>query len=384
MILRTVLFISLFSAHLFTSQAQDRNIKKTVLTKQLDNLYRSQFPDEDAPGGSVLVQKGDNTVFLANYGVADIQTGERITEHTLFNTGSISKTFVANGILLLHQQGKLSIDDPILKYFPDFDHPELVKDVTIKHLLSHTSGIPDIRKIKEEREFYLTAKDTQNFEPLKLVDSLHFQPGERFRYSNPVYNGLALIIDVVTGEPWQKFIRENIYLPSGMVNSKLQDGPEPQTGVAHGYYFKDGQYQEYDYREEPTFAASGNSGVWSSVTELAKYKKAIQNAVFLDKELLKESRSAWKPKNWNSKTEPFIGYSWYIGKDTFLYKPNPYDVSFVYHTGGNAGYRSYFIEIPEHDILIVALFNQPPTDLLKLIFRTIDILKTHNWLEDKP
>lgn len=384
MIVRTVFFISLFSAHLFISRAQDRNVKKTVLKYQLDTLYRSQFTDADAPGGSVLVKKRDNTVFIANYGVADIQTRERITEHTLFNTGSISKTFVANGILLLHQQGKLSIDDLILKYFPDFDHPELVKNVTIKHLLSHTSGIPDIRKIKEEKEFYLTAKDTQNFEPLKRVDSLHFQPGERFRYSNPVYNGLALIIDQVTGEPWQKFITENIYLPSGMVNSKLQDGPEPQTGVAHGYYFKEGQYHEYDYGEEPTFAASGNSGVWSSVTELAKYKKAIQNAVFLNKDLLEESRSAWKPKNWNSKTEPFIGYSWYIGKDTFLYKPNPYDVSFVYHTGGNAGYRSYYIEIPEHDILIVALFNQPPTDLLRLINKTIDILQAHQWLQDKP
>ena len=83
-----------------------------------------------------------------------------------------------------------------------------------------------------------------------------------------------MIIDQVTGAPWQKFITDNIYLPSGMVNSKLQDGPEPQTGVAHGYYFKEGQFHEYDYGEEHTFAASGNSGVWSSVTELVKYKKS--------------------------------------------------------------------------------------------------------------
>ena len=384
MILRTVFLIILLFANLFISNAQGNNAKKTVLQYQLDTLYSSQFPEAGAPGGSVLITKGDATVFLANYGVADIQTGERITEHTLFNTGSISKTFVANGILLLHQQGKLSIDDPILKYFPDFDHPELVKDVTIKHLLSHTSGIPDIRKIKEEREFYLTAKDTQNFEPLKRVDSLLFQPGEEFRYSNPAYNGLALIIDKVTGEPWQKFIKKNIYLPSGMVNSKLQDGPEPQTGVAHGYYFKEGQFHEYDYGEEPTFAASGNSGVWSSVRELSKYKKAIQNGLFLDKELLKQSRIIWQPQKWRLDKKPFIGYSWYIGKDTFLYKPNPYDASFVYHTGGNAGYRSYYIEIQEYDILIVALFNQPPADLLSLIYKTIDILKAHNWLQDKP
>ena len=116
MILRTVFLIIFFCANLFISNAQDSNIKKTVLKYQLDTLYRSQFPDADAPGGSVFIQNGDDTVFIANYGVADIQSGERITEHTLFNTGSISKTFVANGILLLHQQGKLIIDDPTLKY----------------------------------------------------------------------------------------------------------------------------------------------------------------------------------------------------------------------------------------------------------------------------
>ena len=120
----------------------------------------------------------------------------------------------------------------------DFKNTEIADRVRIKHLLSHTSGLPDNRNVDENFEFFLSAKDEENFAPVKQADSLNFEPGEKFEYSNPAFNGLALIIEKITGQPWQKFITDSIFIPSGMVNSKITDGPYPQEGVAHGYELK--------------------------------------------------------------------------------------------------------------------------------------------------
>ncbi|WP_051473642.1 serine hydrolase domain-containing protein [Aquimarina macrocephali] len=186
----------LFIASLSSCKNKQTVTKATLLQTQLDSLYTKQFPNPDQPGGTVLIKKGEKTLFLHSYGVADMQTGDKNTEHTLFNTSSISKTFVANGILILQQQGLLSIEDSIVKYFNDFTNQEIANKIKIKHWLSHTSGIPDSRKVSQNREFYLTARDTQNFAPLKKVDSLYFEPGERFKYSNPTYNGLELFNNI--------------------------------------------------------------------------------------------------------------------------------------------------------------------------------------------
>ena len=347
---------------------------------ELDSMLSAEFLP-DLPGGSVLVKKGERIVFLRSYGVADLETKEKITENTLFNLGSVSKTFVSNGILILKEQGLLSLEDSISQYFDDFKNEDIANSVRIKHLLSHTSGLPDIRNVSDNFEFFLTAKDEENFAPIKEADSLDFAPGERYEYSNPAFNGLALIIEKLTGEPWQKFITDSIFMPSGMVSSRITNGPYPQDGVAHGYSMKDGKYSEDDYGEYPTFAAAGNGGVWSSVTELAAYERAIQQNIFLGKVLTDESRSVYYPKNWAESMDPFIGYSWFIGEERFLDEENSFGVRFIYHLGDQGGFRAFYIVIPEKDILYVGLFNRPPEDIDSIIKKGISLFLKNNWLE---
>ena len=265
-----------------------------------------------------MVSKDGQVIFAKGYGVADMGSKENITPSTLFNTGSVSKTFVANAILILAEEGRLSLDDPITKYFDDFDHPEIVSEIRIKHLLSHTSGLPDLRKVGENQEFYLTAKDMENFEPLKRVNRLNFNPGERFEYSNPAYNGLALIIEQLTNKKWQEFVSQRIFEPSGMKTSKITDGAYPENDVAHGYVLEEGQYVEYDYGEVPTFAAAGNGGVWSSVMELADYHQAMKEYKFLTPELTEESKNVFSPTNWSHPEAPHVGYSWFIGEQSLF------------------------------------------------------------------
>ncbi len=351
------------------------------LEANLDELFKKEF-SQNEPGGCILVKKADKTIFLKSYGIADLETKEAITENTIFNTGSISKTFVSNGILILEERGLLSIEDNLFKYFPDFSNKELAKKVKIKHLLSHTSGLPDLRDVSNNFDFYLTAKDAENFEPLKKAKQLNFELGSQFQYSNPAFNGLALIIESVSNQAWQEFIAENIFKPSGMEDSKITNGSYPESGVAHAYNFDGEKFVENDYGEFTTFTAAGNGGVWSTVLDLAKYEEAIQNNSFLKKELVQKSRTIFHPENWADTLNPHVGYSWMIGEESlFGNQETNFGVKLIYHTGSQGGFRAFFISIPEKDILFVGLFNRPINEFRKLMFESMLLFEKNNWME---
>jgi CubicO group peptidase (beta-lactamase class C family) len=317
----------------------------------LDSIFQSYFKSNE-PGGAVLIVKDGRVFYKKGFGIADIQTKSPITSTTLFNTGSVSKTFVAYGILKLAADKKLSLDDNLDKYFPDFKNPGIAEKVKIYHLLTHTSGMPDNRKVKEEHEFYLTAKDEENFAPLKQTDTLQFEPGTRYKYSNPAFNGLALIIEKVTGTKWQDFIKEVIFKPSGMNSSLITDGPFPETGVSHGYVKnKQAGFDELDYGEEPTFAAAGNGGVWSSVDDLWRYEQAIQENIFLQKEWMKKSRSIYSFPGWADSNPSRLGLSWFITKEKGL--------DMIGHTGSQGGFVSDYFWLPEKKLFYVLLCNIP-------------------------
>lgn len=346
----------------------------------LDSLFAAEF-EKNEPGGALLVMKGDSVIYHKSFGLADLETREKITQNTLFNLGSISKTFVANGILILQEEGKLSLSDPMSIYFPEFRSRETADAVTITHLLTHTSGLPDNRPVSENPEFFITAKDYENWAPVMQAERLVFAPGLKFEYSNPAFNGLALIIEKVSGRKWQDFIADRIFKPAGMVTSTITDGPHPETGVAHAYELVNGSWKESDYGEYPTFPAAGNGGVWSSVTELALYEKAIRQHLFLGRELTEKSRTICLPANWKETEPPFIGYGWFIGEGQILGEKNNYGVRIIYHNGDQGGFRAFHFSVPEKDLLYVGLFNRPPEDLNRIIKSGLNILMENNWFD---
>jgi CubicO group peptidase (beta-lactamase class C family) len=316
----------------------------------VDRYFASIF-NADEPGAAILILQNDEVIFSGYYGLADLETKEPITSKTLFNLGSISKPFVAYGILMLRDEGRLSLDDPLSKYFSEFKNKDIAEKVLIKHLLTHTSGLPDIRKVSEEHEFYLVAKDAENWAPVMQADTLLFEPGSQYEYSNPAFNALALIIEQVSGIKWQDFIAERIFKPAGMQLSTITDGPHPESGVAHAYDMRDGKWTELDYGEEPTFAAAGNGGVWSSVRELVLFEKALQQALFASEETIADSRKLQVPSNWNSSEPPFIGWSWFIEKTAD-------GLPIIGHTGTQGGFFCHYVHIPELNILYLVLANR--------------------------
>lgn len=338
----------------------------------LDSVFHALFKTGE-PGGAVLIAKDNRVIYKKAFGIADIQTRAPITTSTLFNVGSISKTFVAYGILQLASMGKLSLEDNLHHYFPDFKNIAIARKVKIYHLLTHSSGLPDSRKVQEQRAFYLTAKDEENFAPLKATETLEFEPGTHYRYSNPAFNGLALIIEKVTGEKWQDFVSRSIFAPAMMRSSTITDGPHPETGVSHGYIRNErNELEELDYGEEPTFAAAGNGGVWSSVEELWLYEQAVQRNLFLDKKWMDMSRTIYPLARWTDIIPQRLGLSWFMTKEN--------GVDMTGHTGSQGGFISDYCWLPEKKIFYVMLCNipKPIKDTRDQVFK---ILEMNNWLD---
>ena len=346
---------------------QSRNFKE-----QVDRFFQQKFL-ANGPGGAVLVRKGDHIVFARGYGLSDLETKERITTKTLFNLGSISKTFVANAILILQEQGKLSVEDSLYKYFPDFKNKEIAQKVKIRHLLTHTSGLPDNREVSKDTVFYLFAKDLENWKPIMQTDSLLFEPGTRYEYSNPAFNGLALIVEQVSGVKWQEFVTTTILIPSGMVKSTITDGAHPESEVSHAYIQVGGQWREDDYGEEPTFPAAGNGGVWSSVEELVLYEQSLRRGTFLKQETIKQSQSLISQPQWLDSIAPARGWSWEI-------KQTNDSMKIVSHHGTQGGFVANYISIPEKEILFIILCNAPYPDEAYTA-QVMQWLREANWLD---
>lgn len=338
----------------------------------LDSIFNSYFKNGE-PGGAVLIVKDNKIIYQNAAGVADINTKEPITTKTLFNIGSISKTFVAYGILKLVSENKISLNDNLYTFFPDFKNKSIAEKVKLYHLLTHTSGIPDSRPVQQQHDFYLTAKDEENFAPLKQTDTLQFEPGTKYHYSNPAFNGLALIIEKVTGRKWQDYISDLIFKPSGMETSTITDGPHPEKGVSHGYVKnKKGKFEELDYGEETTFAAAGNGGVWSSVEELWQYEQAIQQHLFINSNGINKSRTLYPFPEWKDSIPSRLGLSWFLTKEMNL--------DMIGHTGSQGGFISDYCWLPEKKIFYVLLCNIPKP-IKEIRTKIFGALQKNNWLD---
>ncbi|HUM66162.1 MAG TPA: serine hydrolase domain-containing protein [Chitinophagaceae bacterium] len=352
--------------------AYSANPQSPAAMSSIDSVFNSWF-EPGKPCGSVLIAKDHNVIYKKGFGIEDIETQIPITPQTLFNTGSISKTFVAYGILKLAAEGRISLDDDLYKYFPDFKSPGIARQVKIHHLLTHSSGLPDSRRVTEEHDFYLTAKDEENFAPLKETSQLLFEPGTRYRYSNPAFNGLALVIQKVAGEKWQHYIKRTIFDPAGMNTSTITDGPHPESGVSHAYILNAaGDFEELDYGEEPTFAAAGNGGVWSTVEELWRYEQAIRKNLFLDKKWTDLSRTIYPLNGWTDSIPQRLGLSWFLTKESGL--------DMIGHTGSQGGFISDYLWLPSKKIFYILLCNIPKP-IKEIRAGLVDILEKQNWLD---
>ncbi|HEX5708263.1 MAG TPA: serine hydrolase [Pyrinomonadaceae bacterium] len=313
---------------------------------------------EGAPGVAVLVVRDGQVVHSKGYGLARLDAKEPVTPQTAFDLASLAKPFTATAVMMLAERGKLSYDDPVTKFFPDA--PAYARKVTVRHLLTHTSGLVDvINPIWFKPGYEPTSKEL-----LKLMwgePSARSAPGERFEYNNSAYVLLALVVERASGQSFSKFMSENIFAPLGMTRTVIWDETRPKVErLAPSYAPGDGSFQKFEYLSDALIY--GAKGVVTTAEDLAKWAEAIESGKLVRAETMAQ---ALTPSKLNDGTLAPYGFGWVLGKHNNL------DV--FGHDGGYLGYRTAFRRYPSARAAVVVLSNNAQIEVGPLARRVAEI-----------
>ncbi|MBA4146505.1 MAG: beta-lactamase family protein [Verrucomicrobia bacterium] len=338
--MRILLAAILFS---FVSVAMSQPSETTV-----DALFKA-YAGPTTPGAAVMVIKDGKPVFTKGYGMADLEKRIPCSTNTNFRLASVTKQFTAMAILTLAERGKLSLEDRVPKYFPEF--PEYGKGITIRHLLTHTSGVPDYEDdMPDGLKIPLSDRDVLHI--LRQQKTLYFSPGSDFRYSNSGYAMLALLVEIASGETFPAYLEKHIFKPLGMNDSiAYVAGVSQVPNRAFGYALENGKWNFSD--QSLTSAVLGDGGIYSSVADLLKWDQALYTGKLVGRKMLEE---AFTPHSQKSDfAESGYGYGWYIGKVR--------GTNSVWHYGSTCGFRTHFARFPEKNLSVIILTNRREPEL---------------------
>jgi len=314
------------------------------LASQVDELF-TVYDSDDRPGAAVAVIQNGEIVYQKGFGMADLERSVPITPGSVFEIGSISKQFTAMCIMLLENDGKLTLDDNIRKYVPEM--PEYERQITLRQLLHHTSGVRDIETLipLAGMHWFNYYSDEQMLELITRQKDLNFPPGEQFLYSNSGYILLAQTVSRVSGQSLREFAQKRIFGPLGMEHTAFWDQPGqiiPNRALAYAAEGEDG------YRLEMwNMPFAGPAGVYTTVGDLA-----LWDANFYDNKLgggtmlIKKMETPGLLEN-GEPTEYAAGLS--IGTHNGL--------PMIAHDGAWMGYRTSMRRYPEQHLSIVMLLN---------------------------
>lgn len=373
---RTVLVLTFAGALADTSSAA----QKVVELKQIDTITSSLSKPGD-PGYAVLVKAGPKIIFAKGYGIRELGKPAKIGPNTNFRLASVTKQFTAMAIMLLVHDGKLRYEDRLNDIWPDF--PAYGKAITVRELLTHTSGIRDYSNLMEAEEKahgprWSAEKQISDAEVLELLQaqtSGEFAPGTNWEYSNSGYVVLGLMVAKASGMPYEDFLQKRIFAPTGMSHSVVYvKGKNEMTNRALGHSKEGDGFLVTD--QSPTSATLGDGGVYSNLKDLAKWDDALTNHTLLSE---KEMLPAWtpvseadgSPYHWPRHEKPGkeappgaieYGFGWFLDP----YKAHPRQ----YHDGETLGFRTTIQRYVSDKFTVIVLSNRmdhSPHDLAEQI-----------------
>ncbi len=294
------------------------------------------------PGVSIAVVKDGKVLLAKGYGQANVELDSPATADTVYQLASVTKTFTATAIMMLARDGKLAIEDKITERLPDL--PEAWKEVTVRHLLSHTSGIKSYTSVKDFHKWL--RKDFTPREIIDLVakDPLEFKPGEKWNYSNTGYFLLGMLIEKVSGKPYGAFMAEHIFKPLGMTHTRANDLRAIVPNRAQGYEWDGKELKNGEYTSPSQPFAAGM--LLSSVNDLVKWDAALANHTLLDEPTLERM---WQPTPLTKGGEAAYGFGWSTSK----VNGHPQ----VSHGGGIPGFSTELARFPADKLTVIVLTN---------------------------
>jgi CubicO group peptidase (beta-lactamase class C family) len=345
-------------------------------SRQLDAIF-APLADGKSPGLAVLVRKDGRTVFQRGYGVRDLRSLRKIDAVTDFRLASFTKQFTAMAVMLLAHDGKLRYDQALTEIFPDF--PAYARAITLRHLLTHTSGLPDYEDAMDAR-LWTPDHQIQDEDVLALLQrqtAPKFAPGTSWAYSNSAYVLLGLMVAKVSGEPFGQFLEDRIFKPLHMTGTlAYRNGRNTVPQRAYGHSRKAGKLVETD--QSSTSATLGDGGVYSNLADLAEWDAALQNHTLLSEG---EMSAALTPVKLANGTQPnwpsapggdnlnpgkpvAYGFGWFL---------DPYQGrARMWHGGSTQGFRTAIQRFPAEKLTVIVLSNRTDLDAAALALEAAD------------
>ncbi len=351
MLLRHYLFLFIVTPFLYACQPSSKQATaESTLPQRLDSLFGT-VPDFS---GVALVADEGKPVYYKAFGYQNFDTGTAMDTAALFELASLSKPFTAMIIMMLQEEGKLAFDDPVERFLPDLPYD----GITIRHLLQHTSGLPDYQAIMEAH--WDKSRVAGNEEILAYLKRYHppkqFEPGTQYEYSNTGYVLLASIAEKASGEDFIRLCRDNIFHPLSMRQTDIRnlEDKEKRENMAWGYLYVPEQTR---YVRADSFPASnytlwlgqrkGPGRVSATAGDLLRWDQALYTTQLVNRETLE---AAFSPALLKDGSLSHYGFGWEIASDAVLGKV-------VRHSGDNPGYKNHIIRYVEAHKTIILLCN---------------------------
>jgi CubicO group peptidase (beta-lactamase class C family) len=331
-----------------------KDVSGDPMKARIDELMRDYAGAN--PGASVLVLKDGEPRIRASYGLGDLEANVPVTPATNFRLASVSKQFTAAGILLLMEEEKLRLDDRLAQWLQSL--PPATSEVTLRHLLTHTSGLIDYEDVMPSTQT-TQLNDQDVLRLLESQDRTYFAPGTAYRYSNSGYVLLGPVIEKASGQAFPEFLQRRIFEPLEMRNTVAH--VESRTVVPHrayGYSFENNRWTRTD--QSPTSATLGDGGIYSSIDDLARWDAALYDNRLLRPESL---AAAFTPATPTEDPNVAYGFGWRITSET------------LWHSGESIGFRNVLVRYPQRRLTVVVLTNRNDPEPYRLALAIAELAK---------
>jgi CubicO group peptidase (beta-lactamase class C family) len=324
--------------------------------------------EQHIPGVGVAVVRDGKLILARGYGLANVELATPVSPETVFEAGSITKQFVAAAIMLLAQDGKLKLDDSIGRYFPEAS--PATRTVTIRNLLTHTSGIPDVSDGTSETsgavgvvDFHREYSESQ-LASAYLAQPLESEPGTKWSYCNACYDLLGFLIHRVSGQFYGDFLRQRIFAPAGMRTARVFSQADIIPNRVGLYGLVGGQWKNAPDWWSQSIRQGAAGGLWMSVLDLAKWDAALNTNRILNRTALE---TMWTPLPLDDGSAYPGGMGWFIAK------ANGHRV--VFHTNGGPGSSAVISRYLDDGLTIIVMTNLGAhyTDVMKISGRIAEL-----------
>jgi CubicO group peptidase (beta-lactamase class C family) len=316
----------------------------------IDSFVQKEMATQRIPGLAIGIYSRGHILLAKGYGLSNVELNVPVKAETIFQSGSVGKQFVSAAIMMLVEEGKISLDDSVTKYFPDA--PATWKPILIKNLLSHTSGLSEYEspdRTGPKGAFYLRLDFTEDELAKKIEEMpIEWAPGEKWGYRNTNYVLLGIIIHKITGMPYAEFLGERIFKPLGMTSTRLISERDIIPNRSAGYEIDEkGDLKNQEW-VSPTFDSTADGALYFNVLDMAKWDEALYGTKLLKQSSLDRIWTVY-PLNDGKPNPAGYGFAWNIGEQNGHKR--------IEHGGAWQGFTCSISRYPDDGVTVMVLTN---------------------------